>query len=175
MKRMKGVLTAVAAVALAGCCTNHYGEFYAELDVPDGRPSGKEVELRAMVSPDEVKALTDAGYVMIGHSSFQGPYEPLSLAIDVAEERGADLVLANVVYRETKEYQTIEYVPSYSTYYSFGYGHGRRHGPRAGSTTVTTYTPVQATRQVAIYNHDAMFFARVGEEKGSNAEVQDVR
>lgn len=155
----------VVMLPICGCLTNYYEQYYVDTE---GREkvtpssSDRSVELRIATTEEDVLNLIEDGYVSIGYSSFTGPYTPMSLAVDAAEKHGASLALLDIRYKQTKQYTSVMFLPSYSSSYSHGTvstSHG--HGAYSGTTTTTTLNAVPVQREVEIYSHDAMFFRKI--------------
>ena len=155
----------VVMLPICGCLTNYYEQYYVDTEgwgkvTPSS--SDQSIELRIATTEEDVLSLIEDGYVPIGHSSFTGPYTPMSLAVDTAEKHGASLALLDIRYKQTKQYTSVMFLPSYSSSYSHGTvstSHG--HGSYSGTTTTTTLNAVPVQREVEIYSHDAMFFRKI--------------
>ena len=157
----------------SGCITNNYEKFYAdhEKDRPIRSIHGDApVILKTVTTEEDVLRLMENGYVTVGSCSFVGPYCPFSCAVDTAEKHGASLVLLDVRFRESKQYTSVMFLPSYSTTYHSGHvrasaygsgGYAYGTGTYSGASTTTTLNAVPVQRQVNIYNHDAMFFKKI--------------
>lgn len=161
------------SVLCTGCITNNYEEYYID---SLGEREMKSIHgdapiiLKKATTEDAVIDLMEDGYIPSGRCSFYGPYTPFSCAVDTAEKHGAALVLLDVRFRESRQYTSVMYLPSYSTTYLHGtanataYGRGgAAHGYGSYSETATTtyMNAVPVQRNVDIYDHDAMFFKKV--------------
>lgn len=148
-----------------GCLTNYYEKNY--VDTQGGKviksiQSAAPVEIRTATTEEDVLDLIEDGYVSIGHSSFIAPYTSLSLAVDTAEEKGADLVLIDIRYKSTEQYTSVMYLPSTSTTYASGNVSANGiSGTYSGSSTTYTLNAVPVQRSRDIYSHDAMFFKKI--------------
>ena len=159
------LLRFVVALPICGCLTNYYEQYYVDTvgqvkTAP--APGVQSVELKIATTEEDVLNLIEDGYASIGYSSFTGPYTPMSLAVDTAEKHGASLALLDIRYKQTKQYTSVMFLPSYSSSYSHGtvstsYG----YGSYSGTTTTTTLNAVPVQREVEIYSHDAMFFRKI--------------
>ena len=159
------LLRFVVALPICGCLTNYYEQYYVDTvgqmqTAP--APDVQSVELKIATTEEDVLNLIEDGYASIGYSSFTGPYTPMSLAVDTAEKHGASLALLDIRYKQTKQYTSVMFLPSYSSSYSHGtvstsYG----YGSYSGTTTTTTLNAVPVQREVEIYSHDAMFFRKI--------------
>lgn len=173
---MRKVLLALLALPLCGCLTNNYEEFYVDMTdsgrhhPADTQTNQGPVILKAVTTEDDVIDLLEDGYVVLGRSSFQGPYTPFSCAVDTAEAHGATLVLLDVRYKESKTYTSVMFLPSYSTSYTQGTGTATAYsggsttsvfGSYSGTTTTTTMNAVPVQQNQDIYCHDAMFLRKL--------------
>lgn len=157
----------------AGCLTNHYEDYYIETSEGKKTVLGREsapVELRLATTEEDVINVIEDGYVSVGYSSFTAPYTAMSLAVDTAEDHGADLVLLDIRFKEKQKYTSVIYLPTTSTSYTYGsvnvsgYGAGgysSGHGTYSGTTTTTTLNAIPVQRERGIYTHDAMFFKKI--------------
>ena len=156
-----------------GCIVNNYEKFYvdslAERELKSTH-GDTPVILKTVTTENAVIDLIEDGYIPSGHCSFYGPYTPFSCAVDTAEKHGAALVLLDVRFRETKQYTSVMYLPSYSITHSHGTASATAIGPGGiaygyGSysavATTTSMNAVPVQRDVDIYNHDAIFFKKV--------------
>lgn len=169
--------TLLLSTSFVGCMTNLYEQHYHDkersyvnaLSAVDVR---EDIILKIAVSEDDVLSLMEDGFLPIGSSSFLAPYSPMVCAIDTAEDHGAQAVLFDIKFKETKEYQSIIYLPSYSTSYTYGnvnataysYGMGQSvnvNGTYSGTTTSVSSTPVAVQESVDIYSHNALFLKKV--------------
>ena len=161
MNRLLGVLV---LAAMAGCMTNHYEEFYASVDdsyfesLDAIKRPNEPVALKIATSEEDVINIIEEGYLPIGASSFLSDYNGMTCAVDTAEKHGAQLVLFDIKFKETKNYTSILFLPSTSTSYTHGTVGNRRY---SGTVTTTTINAVPVQRSVDLYNHNALFFKRV--------------
>ena len=150
---------------VSGCLTNNYEEYYVEkeLDRNVATPSqDTSVLVKLATTEEDVLDLLEDGYVAIGTSAFVGPYCPMSCAIDVAEKHGASLVLLDIRFKETKQYTSVMYLPSFSTTrHSGSFNTFAGGGTYSGTSTTTTMNAVPVQRDVDTYLHDAMFFRKI--------------
>ena len=173
-KNQLGVLFLL--VALTGCMTNYYEEFYVSKDCsyydslnaiedPD-----RQVALKIATSEEDVIDIIEDGYLPIGASSFCSSYIGMTCAVDTAEKHGAQLILFDIKFKETKNYTSVLFLPSTSTSYTYGtvnataYGVGGpayATGTYSGTTTTTTINAVPVQRSVDLYTHNALFFKKV--------------
>lgn len=149
----------------SGCLSNYYKEYYVSTQHSDhvfADDAKEEVDLKISTSPNDVIDLMEEGYSLIGQTSFYAPYTSFSCAIDAARKHHASLVLLDIQFKDTKEYNSITYVPSYSTSYTSGHIYtGYRTGSYSGTTTTTTLNAVPVQYSVDFYNHNALFFRKI--------------
>ncbi len=159
------LVLSLSLAALCGCLNNYYKEFYVSTQPPDmvfADQQGADVKLKIATSPDDVIDLMEEGYSLIGQTSFYAPYTSFSCAVDTARKHHASLVLLDVKFKDTKEYNSVTYVPSYSTSHTSGHIYtGYRTGSYSGTTTTTTLNAVPVQYSVDFYNHNALFFRKI--------------
>lgn len=173
---MNKISSIVLLIGLAGCMTNHYEEYYVSKDssyfdslcavmTPD-----QQVELKIATTEEDVINIIEAGYVPIGVSSFCSAYNGMTCAVDTAEKHGAQLILFDIKFKETKNYTSVVFLPTTSTSYTYGtvnataYGGGisaYASGSYSGTTTTTTLNAVPVQRSMDLYTHNALFFKKV--------------
>lgn len=176
MKKIIYVIT--FPLLLSGCLLNHYDKYYVDTEGDNKIQSihgDAPVEIRIATTEDDVLNLIEEGYVSIGYSSFTAPYTPMSLAVDMAEDKGAALVLVDIKYKSTEQYTSVMYLPSTSTTYTHGSvranawrsggGYAHAHGTYSGASTTHTLNAVPVQRNRDIYSHDAMFFKKIDTSK----------
>ena len=161
MRRLSGILI---LTALAGCMTNHYEEYYVSRDnfyfeaLDAVTQPNESVVLKIATSEEDVINIIEEGYLPIGVSSFLSDYNGMTCAVDTAEKHGAQLVLFDIKFKETKNYTSVLLLPSTSTSYTYGTVGDRTY---SGTITTTTMNAVPVQRSVDLYNHNALFFKRV--------------
>ena len=157
---------------LVGCASNPYKDCYAPIPSPlterfaTPRNTGT-VKVRPVISEEEFLDIMDEGYLPIGRCSYEGPHLPFSHAIDVAEQKGADLVLVDEIFKTRETRTSVLLLPTTRT--SYTYGNASYHGPYgsygygsySGTTTTTDLNAVPITQRVNIYNQTVMFLRKV--------------
>ena len=150
---------------VSGCLTNSYEEYYVENELGHNvTPSHRDtpVLVKLVTTEEDVLDLLEDGYVAIGTSAFVGPYCPMSCAVDVAGKHGASLVLLDIRFKETKQYTSVMYLPSFSTtHHSGSFSTFAGGGTYSGTSTTTTMNAVPVQKNVDVYLHDAMFFRKI--------------
>ena len=161
---MKRLLGSLILIALTGCMTNYYEEYYVSrdnsyFDALDAITQPNEtVALKIATSEEDVINIIEEGYLPIGVSSFLSDYNGMTCAVDTAEKHGAQLILFDIKFKETLNYTSVLFLPSMSTSYTYG-TIGNRH--YSGTTTTTTMNAVPVQSSVDIYSHNALFFKKV--------------
>ena len=161
---MSRLLGLVILIALTGCMTNYYEEYYVSKDnsyfdaLEAIAQPNESVALKIATSEEDVINIIEEGYLPIGVSSFLSDYNGMTCAVDTAEKHGAQLILFDIKFKETKNYTSVIFLPSTSTSYTYG-TIGTR--PYSGTTTTTTMNAVPVQGSVDIYSHNALFFKKV--------------
>ena len=173
---MNKISSILLLTGLAGCMTNHYEEYYVSKDrsyfdsLNAVMPSGQQVELKIATTEEDVINIIEDGYVPIGSSSFCTAYNGMTCAVDTAEKHGAQLILFDIRFKETKNYTSVVFLPSTSTSYTYGTVNATAYGARSptyatgtysGTTTTTTLNAVPVQRSIDLYTHNALFFKKV--------------
>ena len=161
---MSRLLALLILIALTGCMTNYYEEYYVSrdnsyFDALDAIVQPNEsVALKIATSEEDVIDIIEEGYLPIGVSSFLSDYNGMTCAVDTAEKHGAQLILFDIKFKETKNYTSVIFLPSTSTSYTYGTIGTMSY---SGTTTTTTMNAVPVQRSVDLYNHNALFFKKV--------------
>ena len=161
---MSRLLALLILIALTGCMTNYYEEYYVSrdnsyFDALDAIVQPNEsVALKITTSEEDVIDIIEEGYLPIGVSSFLSDYNGMTCAVDTAEKHGAQLILFDIKFKETKKYSSVIFLPSTSTSYTYGTIGTMSY---SGTTTTTTMNAVPVQRSVDLYNHNALFFKKV--------------
>jgi hypothetical protein len=161
----------LVAVLCTGCATNGYKQFYQELprakDVLGNRvapaPAEPKVERLGGQYSDYEQRFARAGYIVIGHSSFNGAEESDRNAIAQGRAVAADIVvILSPKFTETRTASIPITTPTTQTSYTnanaTAYGGGQTVNAYGNSTTTTygtqtNYIPVTTHRydQTAVY------------------------
>jgi hypothetical protein len=167
-----GVGAALLAVALLSGCQSGFSQFYEDYSTPwQGQliaPTGDPRVVPGGGNADQVVASMFAdGYVLIGVSSFNGPTESRTAAIQQARKVGAERIVLDVQYTNTNQgaipLTTQQVVTSTTRGTASAYGTGgSAYGTYSGTTTTTvpqtTYIPYSVDR----YDQMALYFAPLG-------------
>ena len=121
--------------------------------------------LRGVTQEDEVIAYMEQGYLPIGTSSFTAPHCTWTFLIDLAQEKGADLVLIDATFKKTKTYTSVLFLPQTQTSYTYGsvnaYSrYGSTYGSYSATTTTTSVQAVPVQKEVDIFNQTVMFMRK---------------
>lgn len=164
MKRTKFSLVVLLGIFFfSGCFVNHYEKNYIphESGLAQQFPKSHrgDVELAVVTTESGVMQCIEAGYIPLGTASFSEMHCPWYLAIDQAEDVGADLVLLEERYSHTVKRPSVIFLPSYhTTYVSSTWGARSR-------TVVTTSVSAQiAEIPEEIFQQDALFMRKIGSD-----------
>lgn len=160
-----------ATLFLAGCASG-YSEFYQDYSEqwqPYVAPSTAEPKVVSMSGDVDqvVNRMYADGYALVGISSFNGPVEERSAAIEQARKVGAERIVLDARYTNTNQgaipFTTQQAVTSTTSGNVSAYGRGGAvYGTYSGTTTTmvpqTNYIPYAVDR----YDQMAMFFAPLG-------------
>ena len=161
---MNRLLVILILIVLTGCMTNYYEEYYVSKDnsyfdaLEAIAQPNKSVALKIATSEEDVINIIEEGYLPIGVSSFLSDYNGMTCAVDTAEKHGAQLILFDIKFKETKNYTSVLFLPSTSTSYTYGTIGARSY---SGTTTTTTLNAIPVQRSVDLYSHNALFFKKV--------------
>lgn len=168
---LKIKVSALAALLMltGGCIRNVYRDTFIPSNgvLPEPEGSG-EVTMR-MADPDSVRQLVaDAmseGWVVVGQSGFNGMHNPWSKAIDLAKEKGADLIVLCENYSGMGERSAVVLDTVYVHTYEFGNVNVWRHGryqprPYSGFSTAAVTQERQVAIPVRLYDQSAVFMRR---------------
>jgi hypothetical protein len=155
MKRMFVLILIFAAFLLQGCGTLGYKEFYTQTAPTKYPPTQKVTEFEyANVDLKEIYDLLYSDFLVIGRSSFNGPYENPTQSVSFAKSIGADVFLSTAQFKETRTSFMSLSSPTVHTTYANGYsGTGSYGGKATTYGTSTTIVPLSVDRydQVGLY------------------------
>jgi hypothetical protein len=143
-------IVSLVAFLMFGCASSGHKEFYTQVTPVKYPPNaGVMVFEYQNVNLKEVYELLFSDFLIIGHSSFNGPYEPPAEALAYAESIGADIFLASSQFLNTRTSFINLATPTSSTTYLNGYsGSGSFHG------TATTYGTRMQTVPIVVHRYD---------------------
>lgn len=133
---------------LSGCTQLGHKQFYNQV-APEKYPqtSGVMMFEYSNVDLDEIYELLFSDLLVIGKSSFNGPYENPSQARNYAKSIGSDVFISTAQFKETRTSFMNLTTPTTSTTYISGYnGSGSVYGTATTYGTQTTTIPVRVNR-----------------------------
>jgi hypothetical protein len=150
-----GLLTFV----FTGCAQSGYQEFYSQQS-PKKYPKTEKVMLfeYSNIKLRDIKTILFDDYLVIGQSGFNGPYENPENAISFAKSIGADIVITNAQFKETRSSIVPLTLPSTTTTNFSGYSGGSSfYGSATSYGTQTTMMPITVHR----YHQDGIFLKNI--------------
>lgn len=167
---MQRVLAMVfAALLVQGCVGIGHQEFYSQV-APTKFPPTQKTMLFTYPNTDlkDIYHLLFSDFLIIGKSSFNGPYQDPQRAIPFANSIGADVFITSAQFKETRTSYVPLTLPTSQTTYISGYsGAGSFYGTATsyGTTTTMTKTSVDRYDQNGFYlknvNHVVPLWERV--------------
>jgi hypothetical protein len=161
---MKRAFTAIlVALVIHGCTAighkEFYEEFYSQVAPTKYPPTEKLMVFEyANVDLKEIYDLLFSDFLVIGRSSFNGPYENPSQSVSYAKSIGANIVISSSQFQETRTSFMNLSTPTSSTTYLSGYsGSGSYYGTATTYGTKTTTIPVAVNR----YDQHGLFLRNV--------------
>lgn len=147
------------ALLMQGCATVGHKEFYAQAAPTKYPPTDKVMVFEySNVDLTEIYELIFSDFLVIGRSSFNGPYENPSQAIRFAKSIGADVFVSTSQFKETRTSFMNLSTPTSSTTYISGYsGAGSFYGTATTYGTSTTIVPISVNR----YDQDGLYLRNV--------------
>jgi hypothetical protein len=101
MKRT--LISAFIVLILQGCASLGHREFYTQV-APTKYPATEKTMVfkYATVSIKEIYDLLFSDFLVIGRSSFNGPYEDPAQSVPYAQSIGADIFVSTAQFKETR-------------------------------------------------------------------------
>jgi hypothetical protein len=158
---MKNFVSIMLGVMLSGCAQLGHKEFYSQV-APSKFPPTSEVNVFEYrnVDLDEIYELLFSDFLIIGKSSFNGPYEDPGRAKSYAKSIGADILVASSQFSETRTSFMSLSTPTTSTTSFSGYsGSGSVYGTATTYGTQTTTIPVRVNR----YDQDGIYLKNIND------------
>jgi len=155
----KFLLILATALFLSGCTTLGHKTFYSQV-APMKYPQTSNVMIfeYSNVELGEIYDLLFSDYLVIGKSSFNGPYEPPAQSKSYAKSIGSDVFITTSQFKETKTSFMNLSTPTTSTTYISGYnGSGSVYGTATTYGTQTTTVPITVNR----YDQEGMYLKNV--------------
>jgi hypothetical protein len=144
----KYLVVFIAAVLLSGCQPLRYEEFYKQV-APMKYPETQKVMVfeYSNVDLDEIYQLLFSDFLIIGKSSFNGPYENPERSRLYAKSIGADFLITSSQFKETRtSFINISTTTVSKTYINGHTGNDSFHGTATTYGTQTTTMPVIVNR-----------------------------
>ncbi|WP_459199263.1 hypothetical protein ACQVRX_01545 [Ralstonia pseudosolanacearum] len=151
-----GVMT---ALVLQGCAQIGHQEFYTQV-APTKYPGTEKTYVfeYSNVDLDDVYKLLFSDFLVIGRSSFNGPYEPPTDALNYAHSIGADVFISTAQFQGTRTSFVSMTTPTVSTTNVSGYaGGGSFYGTATTYGTKTPPIPITVNR----YDQSGMYLRNV--------------
>lgn len=144
---------------IQGCSSNAFLDYYNDEQVFSENQTECETRYVRIIETSDldskIKKYQDKRYEIIGFSEFEDEWEPRSFAIETAKEKNACLIIIGSSLSGTQERSYLVAVPST----------GYAHHSNGTSSTYTSYSYVNSTYYVNIYNQKAVFMAKEKENK----------
>jgi len=153
---------------VSGCKTTGYNQFYQPNFDIDSMASVDRLKSnetpKIFASNDlntDIKILKAKRYLVVGTSSFNGPYEDTEGAIEQAKDIGATVVLIKSEFTNTESITVPFLLPTSSTTYSSGNAYlGNTYGQYSGETKTYGKTVVPINKKQSRYDQAAVYFAK---------------
>lgn len=152
-------LLILSVLAIHGCATLGHKEFYRQV-APTKYPPTQEVMVFEYSNVDlrKIYDLLFADFLIIGRSSFNGPYESPAHSTSFAQSIGTDVFLSTSQFKDTRTSFVGLSTPTSSTTYISGYsGTGSFYGTATTYGTSTTTVPITVNR----YDQDGLYLRNV--------------
>ncbi len=148
-----------AITLLTACETTSYVQHYKQ-EAPRTYAETDNVYLfnYQNIDIDEIYEMFYYDYLIIGRTSFNGPYQNPLLTRDFAKEIGSDVFLTTYQFDKNKTYFSNWVLPTVNT--------TNISGSNGFSATATSYgtTVVSSAHEVTLYNQDALFLKKMNTE-----------
>lgn len=157
---MKKFIALVVVVLLSGCAQLGHKEFYSQIAPSKYPPTSKVMVFEySNVDLDEIYQLLFSDFLIIGKSSFNGPYENPAQSVAYAKSIGADIFISTSQFKETRTSFMNLSTPTTSTTYISGYsGSGSVYGTATTYGTQTTTIPIRVNR----YDQEGIYLKKMG-------------
>jgi hypothetical protein len=158
---MKNAVAIVMAVILSGCAQLGHKEFYSQI-APSKYPPTSNVMVfeYSNVDLDEIYELLFSDFLVIGRSSFNGPYEDPEKSVRYARSIGSDIFISTSQFKESRTSFMNLSTPTTTTTYISGYsGSGSVYGTATTYGTQTTTIPIRVNR----YDQEGIYLKKMGD------------
>lgn len=152
-------IVALFIILVQGCASIGHKEFYSQIAPVKYPPTEKIMVFEySNVELEEIYNILFSDYLIIGKSSFNGPYEKPAKALAFAKSIGADVFITNSQFVETRTSFMNITTPNTSTTYINGYAGGSYYSGTATTYgTQTTTVPIRIDR----YDQDGMYLKNI--------------
>lgn len=146
MKR--ALMVNFVALLVQGCSSLGHKEFYTQVAPMKYPPTEKTMVFEyANVNLKEIYDLLFSDFLIIGRSSFNGPYENPDRSVIYAKSIGADVFLSTSQLKETRtSFMNLSTPTSSTTYIAGNSGTGSFYGTPTTYGTRTTTVPITVNR-----------------------------
>ena len=160
-KVMKKIIALVMGLLLSGCAQLGHQEFYSQIAPSKYPPTSKVMVFEySNVDLDEIYELLFSDFLIIGKSSFNGPYENPMRSVAYAKSIGADVFISTAQFKETRTSFLNLSTPTTSTTYISGYnGSGSVYGTATTYGTKTTTIPIRVNR----YDQEGLYLKKMSD------------
>ncbi len=159
-KIIVNLLLSVTIITLSGCATTlGYQAFYRQV-APEKYTPAENVRIFEYSNADmnELYDLLFSDLLIVGESSFNGPYEDPGSSVSYARSIGADTLIASTQFAETRTSFMPLLTPTMSTTTISGYsGTGSFYGTATSYGTTMTSVPITINR----YDQHGMYLKNV--------------
>jgi len=153
------LLGLITALLVQGCAQVGHKEFYTQV-APSKYPATVNAYAfeYANVDLDDVYKLLFSDFLVIGRSSFNGPYEPPAMAMSYANSIGADVFISTAQFQGTRTSFVGITTPTVNNTTISGYAGGSPvYGTATTYGTKTTPIPISVDR----YDQSGMYLRNV--------------
>lgn len=147
------------ALLIQGCGTVGHKKFYTQA-APTTYPQTEKLTTfeYSNVDLEEIYNLLFSDFLIIGRSSFNGPYESQNNSTSFAKSIGADVFISSSQFKETKTTFSTFSTPTTNRAYISGYsGSGSYYATATTYGTRTTTVPISVDR----YDQDGLYLRNV--------------
>ena len=138
----------ITALLIQGCAQVGHKEFYTQV-APSKYPATEKTYAFEYANVDlyDIYKLLFSDFLVIGRSSFNGPYEPPAMAMSYANSIGADVFISTAQFQGTRTSFVGITTPTVSTTTISGYAGGSPvFGTATTYSTQTTPIPISVNR-----------------------------
>lgn len=193
---MRLAIALLVTIALSGCATSGYKQFYKPYVDAKTLPQvqllaeGQEPQVFGTDNFDrDILILQSKGYLLIGQSAFNGGYEDTKNAAEQAKIIGATIVLVSSKYTNTQTTTSPLFLPdnkttyhsgtasgstSYNSAYSGYLGNSNTNATYSGTSTTYGTKVVPITTQQRRYDQNAVYFVKSTKKLKIGIKISDL-